>query len=65
MKRILLLGTSATCTILAGTLRVSPGAGQPTFEVPQIRLYDPYPPDILPSDLDLEIARVRRDFPGI
>jgi cytochrome c peroxidase len=65
MKRIILLGTSAICTIFAGTLLVSPGAGQPTFEVPQIRLYNPYPPDILPPDLDEEIARVRREVRGV
>ena len=67
MKRIILLGTSAVCAILAGTLLVSPGAGQPApkAEVPLSKLYDPYPPDILPSNLDSEIERIRGEVRGI
>jgi cytochrome c peroxidase len=67
MNRISLLGTSAICAAVAGTLFVSPGAGQQadTFPVPLSKAYNPYPPDILPSDLPLEIERVRREVRGI
>jgi cytochrome c peroxidase len=30
-------------------------------QVSQLPAYNPYPPGILPSDLDAEIARVRRE----
>jgi cytochrome c peroxidase len=67
MKRIILLITSAVCLAILVTLTLSPRAARggdehptptPTATPPA---YNPYPPGILPPDLDSEIARVRRE----
>jgi cytochrome c peroxidase len=67
MKRIILLITSAVCLAILVMLTLSPRAARggdehptptPTATPPA---YNPYPPGILPPDLDSEIARVRRE----
>ena len=67
MKRIILLITSAVCLAILVTLTLSPRAARggdehptptPTATPPA---YNPYPPGILPPDLDSEIARVQRE----
>jgi cytochrome c peroxidase len=62
MKRIILLITSAVCLAILVTLLVSPGAAKEKPKPgPSPTAYNPYPFGILPSDLDSEIARVRRE----
>jgi cytochrome c peroxidase len=67
MKRINLVSTSAICAAVASSLFVSSGAGQQgqTSSPPSSNAYDPYPPDILPSDLPSEIERVRHEVRSI
>jgi cytochrome c peroxidase len=67
MKRIILLITSAACLAIFVTLFVSPGAATEkakpkpkTFASPTP--YNPYPPGILPLDLDTEIFRVQSEI---
>src|SRR5216683_766721 len=57
------------CAVVAATLLVSTqflsaqnGAGQGHKKEPPPPLYNPYPPGILPADLDSEIARVLREI---
>jgi cytochrome c peroxidase len=66
MKRIILLITSAVCLAILVTLFVSPGVAKekPKHE-PSPTAYSPYPPGVLPSDVDAEILRVRREVRGI
>jgi cytochrome c peroxidase len=59
MKRILLLITSALSLAILVTLLLSPSAAQETRKKPKV--YNPYPPGVLPEDLDSEIKRVRRE----
>jgi cytochrome c peroxidase len=58
----MLLITSAVCAAIVITLLVSPGAARqkPTTQV-EPQPYNPYPPGILPPDLDSEIRRVRAE----
>ncbi len=67
MKRTVLLGTTAICAAIAGTLLVHRGAAQPASTPPLSSTYNynPYPPGILPADIVPEIARVRREIQGI
>ena len=72
MKRIILLITSAVCLAILVALFVSPGAAQQATSTrqhghkpPKATPYNPYPPGILPSDLDSEILRVRTEVRGI
>jgi cytochrome c peroxidase len=62
MKRIVLLISSAVCLATLVTLLVSPGVAQ---EKPKPPPYNPYPPGILPPNLDSEIFRVRLEVRGI
>ena len=55
---ILVLCTVALCILLA-TRKVS---GQSADTQISAQVYDPYPPGILPSDLNPEIERVRREL---
>jgi len=65
MKRVILLIRSAVCMAILVTVILSSSAARgwdqhPTpTPGPSPTAYDPYPPGILPSDLDSEIARVR------
>src|SRR5579859_4402886 len=60
MKRIILLITSAVFTALMVTVLFSPGAAKDKPKpVPSPTAYNPYPPGVLPPDLDSEITRVR------
>jgi cytochrome c peroxidase len=52
-----LLTSSTVIQALSANRKKKPPT-PPTF-------YDPYPPGILPSDLDSEIARVQREIQGI
>ena len=64
MKRMRLIPLSAVCAILAATLLISPQpiSAKKPFATPSPTLYNPYPPGILPADLDSEIARVQREI---
>src|SRR6266446_1622603 len=68
MKRMRLIPLSAVCAILAATLLISPqpiSAKKPIKQPkgsPSPTLYNPYPPGILPDNLDSEIARVQREI---
>jgi cytochrome c peroxidase len=71
MKRIILLVTSAVSLSILVTLIFSPGAAQgkdknkhPKPE-PSPTAYNPYPPGILPADLDSELMRVQREIQKI
>ena len=57
-SRILL---AAACATVVGLLSV-PDAGRAQDRGP---VYNPYPPGILPDDLNSEIRRVRREVRGI
>src|ERR1700736_2574229 len=62
MKRITLLITSAVCAAILGTLLKSNAAQEKhKHPKPAPTAYNPYPPGILPSDLDAEIKRVREE----
>jgi cytochrome c peroxidase len=65
MYRRALIGLSIACVaMIASFVLVSLGvAAQPP--PPQPPVYNPYPPGILPNDLESEIARVRREINGI
>jgi cytochrome c peroxidase len=65
MKRTVLLGIPAVCVAIAGVLLAPRGAAQQTTQVPPTFNYNPYPPGILPADIDSEIARVRGEIQGI
>jgi cytochrome c peroxidase len=63
MRHIRLIGLSALCVTIAAGLLItsrilSAQSGTPTP-------YNPYPPGILPSNLNSEIARVQREVRGI
>jgi cytochrome c peroxidase len=60
IKRIILLMTSAVCGAILVTLLVSRGARGAAVDepAPAPPLYNPYPPGILPSNLNSELARV-------
>jgi cytochrome c peroxidase len=64
MKRTTLVGFAVACATIAATIspsiHVVHGQSQPPGTI-----YDPYPPTILPSDVDTEIARVLREIDGI
>ena len=66
MKRIILLVTSTVCLAILVTLFVSPGGAKekPKHE-PSPTAYNPYPPGVLPPDVDAEILRVRSEVRGI
>jgi cytochrome c peroxidase len=69
MKLITLLGTLAVCSALTGALLVFSSdevrAQNPVHhsQAPQLvpPIYNPYPPGILPSDINSELARVLRE----
>src|SRR6266478_719828 len=75
MGRIMLLGTLVACAAIAGaSLGFSSEARAqhpPRFadeeatHKPFPPTYNPYPPGVLPSDLESEMARVRREIRGI
>src|SRR5260370_21450426 len=76
MVRITLLSALLICAGFAGVLlefsstetraQTPPSmAGEDASHNPSPPIYNPYPPGILPSDLESEIARVRREVQGI
>ena len=76
MRRTTLLGASVICVAIAGALlafssieaRAQNAASSTDSDAgrkPSKSTYNPYPPGILPSDLDSEIARVRREIRGL
>ena len=62
MKRTILLSASAIGAAIAAAMLPSPGAAQ---GLPQPPPYNPYPPGILPSDIDTELTRVFNEIQGI
>ena len=71
MKRIILLITSTVCLAILVTLLMAPSSAQgkdkdkhPKPE-PSPTAYNPYPPGILPADLDSELMRVQSEIQGI
>ena len=75
MGRIMLLGALVVCAAIAGALlgfsseaRVQHPprfADEDAGNKPFPPTYNPYPPGVLPSDLESEMARVRREVRGI
>jgi hypothetical protein len=59
-----LIPLAVICAIFVATLFVGPHrtSAQPMGRPSPIMIYNPYPPGILPSDLDSEIARVLREI---
>lgn len=64
MKRLLSIGVFGLCLALA---LIGPriSTGDNAKKPAPLPAYNPYPPGILPSDLDSEIARVRREVQSI
>ncbi len=62
MKRTILLSASAIGAAIAATMLPFPGAAQ---GLPQPPPYNPYPPDILPPDVETETSRVFTEIQGI
>jgi cytochrome c peroxidase len=64
MRRMRLIPLSAVSAILAATLliRPQPISAKKPFATPSPTFYNPYPPGILPADIDSEIARVQREI---
>src|SRR5260370_15609093 len=62
MKQVTLISTLVVCVAVALLLSSRNIAAQSSNNPPP---YNPYPPGILPSDLDSEIARVRREVTTI
>ena len=64
MKRMRLIPLAAICAILVATLFGSPQqiSAKKPFATPSPTFYNPYPPGILPADIDSEIARVQREI---
>jgi cytochrome c peroxidase len=63
MKLVRLITLAAICALLAATLLFTSrliSANQP-IATPSPAVYNPYPPGILPPDLNSEIARVQRE----
>src|ERR1700739_4285175 len=62
MKRLILI-TSAVCLAILATVSLKPSFAKEKHKHPEPgpspAAYNPYPPGILPSDLDSEITRVR------
>jgi len=63
MKRMRLIPLLAACAILVATLLISsrPTSAKKPIATPSPMIYNPYPPGILPSDLDSELMRVQRE----
>jgi cytochrome c peroxidase len=60
MKANALLGASVICVAVVAMLLLLPGGGrQPASGQSAADRYDPYPPGILPTNLDAETARVQ------
>jgi cytochrome c peroxidase len=61
MTQKILLAVAVACATIAGVMSLSVHTvhGQSTPAAP---VYNPYPPGILPSDIDTEIARVLREI---
>ena len=63
MKANSLLGVSLVSVAVAAMLFLLPGGGQqPASEKSATGLYNPYPPGILPADLEAETARVQGEI---
>src|SRR5271167_4575354 len=67
MKPMRLMPVLAICATLAGALLVTPQpiSAKKPLATASPSIYNPYPPGILPADLDSEIARVRREVSSI
>ena len=71
MKRIALPITSAVCVAILLSFFFSsssigdPGKGKGPKPSPSPMLYNPYPPGILPADLNSELLRVEGEISGI
>jgi cytochrome c peroxidase len=77
MPRTTLLGALVICAVIAGASlafsslearaqnATTNSTDNPAGRKPSQSTYNPYPPGILPSDLDSEIARVRREIHGL
>jgi cytochrome c peroxidase len=63
MRYARLIGIAAVCATIAATLFISARLLRAQAVTPTP--YNPYPPGILPSDLNSEIARVQREIRGI
>lgn len=66
MRRGTWILVAAACATVLGILTVSHTVSAPGKKPPPSSpIYNPYPPDVLPPDLESEIERVRREVNGI
>src|SRR6266446_4155606 len=59
-----ILAATALATVM-GILSVPHTGSAQITPIPPARIYNPYPPGILPADINPEIARVQREISGI
>src|SRR5215210_7117438 len=66
MHRIILIVITIVCAIGLGGIYALPGSAQQKAQKnkppPPTAIYNPYPPGILPPDLDSEVERVLREI---
>src|ERR1700745_232292 len=58
MRRIALIFVSLSCLIVLGTVMITRGVSAQNAGALSAPVYNPYPPGILPANLNSEIARV-------
>ena len=61
MRRYTSILAATTLATVLGIVSVPDIGSAQITPIPPPRIYNPYPPGILPSDLDAEIARVQRE----
>ena len=61
MRRTMLMLASVVCLIVLGSVLISRGISAQDATAVPAPIYNPYPPGILPSDLNSELARVLRE----
>ena len=60
-RSVFITVTGTLATVLGALIIAQSDSGRAAKPPPVPLLYNPYPPGILPADLDSEIARVRRE----
>lgn len=61
MRRITVILVSIVCLMVLGAVMITRGVSAQNAVALSAPVYNPYPPGILPSDLNSEIARVLRE----
>jgi len=65
MKNAVISSTSVVALIVGGVALVPSARGQDVTKAVSPPVYDPYPPGILPANINSEIMRVQREITGI